>query len=500
MYIFYVGFQDVKVEEEQLQPRKAELRWKGHYKFLIDGEWRHDDHQPYTTTAELRIVNNVYFMDTQIWYSVFCAIFGGLYGILHHLGEAIVPRDGSEKNASPTVSLFCSKYFTVTTGQPSTITDDADAVMLMGSTQDTDSQINQKEVHWGLLEESLEDRLDKAGGLLSDSEKTDGENKEVEIEEPKVHVLKFIILDTAPARYHDSYSKLRSWTYNSLDLYKHELLRVLYPVFVHCFMDLVDNEHVQHDHEMMHLRDLQRLEGILSPAHLKEDEFAQSLRQSKLNVKMCQYSYELLLQYLHKTKSTTILGLINEHINFQEQMEEIISIFPPVFDGSLRAWCSRSFPDALVDVSRRETVRYMDNSFTFIIVRSTSFVHPLLSSCFEFILMKLGYKPSTVDSNDNLIRPFVSMYFGAAYITCPSLDKRFWSTLRSRVDSLIEDRNKSESVQVDVRVETEMNKLLKEDSTLLLRGFDSVAQTLSLLSNNIDNALQGARDLLNHLR
>ncbi|KAM7498543.1 hypothetical protein LguiA_022957 [Lonicera macranthoides] len=29
----------------------------------------------------------VYFMDTQIWYSVFCSIFGGLYGILHHLGE-----------------------------------------------------------------------------------------------------------------------------------------------------------------------------------------------------------------------------------------------------------------------------------------------------------------------------------------------------------------------------------------------------------------------------
>ncbi|KAM7255264.1 hypothetical protein ACFE04_020505 [Oxalis oulophora] len=125
-----------------------------------------------------------------------------------------------------------------------------------------------------------------------------------------------------------------------------------------------------------------------------------------------------------------------------EQMDEIISIFPPVFDGSLRAWCSRSLPDALIDVSRRETVR------------STSFVHPLLSSCFEFILMKLGYKPSTVDSNDDdLIRPFVSMYFGAAYITwrstppifSPSLDKRFWSTLRSRVDSLIEDRNKSES-------------------------------------------------------
>ncbi|XP_065861638.1 putative callose synthase 8 isoform X1 [Euphorbia lathyris] len=29
----------------------------------------------------------VYFMDTQIWYSVFCTIFGGVYGIMHHLGE-----------------------------------------------------------------------------------------------------------------------------------------------------------------------------------------------------------------------------------------------------------------------------------------------------------------------------------------------------------------------------------------------------------------------------
>ncbi|KAJ6333125.1 hypothetical protein OIU77_009065 [Salix suchowensis] len=29
----------------------------------------------------------VYFMDTQIWYSVFCTIFGGVYGIINHLGE-----------------------------------------------------------------------------------------------------------------------------------------------------------------------------------------------------------------------------------------------------------------------------------------------------------------------------------------------------------------------------------------------------------------------------
>ncbi|GFS42584.1 TBP-associated factor 5 [Actinidia rufa] len=79
---------------------------------------------------------------------------------------------------------------------------------------------------------------------------------------------------------------------------QHELLRVLYPVFIHCFMDLVAKGHIQEaraffnsfreDHEMMHLRDLQKLEGVLSPSHLEEMEFAHSLRQSKVNIKICQ--------------------------------------------------------------------------------------------------------------------------------------------------------------------------------------------------------------------
>ncbi|KAK3036809.1 hypothetical protein RJ639_030501 [Escallonia herrerae] len=191
-------------------------------------------------------------------------------------------------------------------------------------------------------------------------------------------ILSFSELQSVPAQYEEGYSKLRSWTYSSLDLYKHELLHVLYPVFIHCFMDLVAKGHLQEaraffnsyreDHEMMHLRDLQKLEGVLSPSHLEEMEFAHSLRQSKVNMKICQldmgkvehwliffdrhsggenkgtsggnaallvgndagspaqgfasgvapvYSYELLLQYLHKTQSITMLGIINERINFQ---------------------------------------------------------------------------------------------------------------------------------------------------------------------------------------
>lgn len=128
-------------------------------------------------------------------------------------------------------------------------------------------------------------------------------------------------------KYHEGYSKLRSWAYGSLDLYKHELLRVLYPVFIHCFMDLVAEGHMQEartffqtfrgDHELMHLRDLQKLEGILSPLHLEEMELARSLRNSKVQIKLCEYSYSLLSQYLQKSESRTMFGIINEHINFE---------------------------------------------------------------------------------------------------------------------------------------------------------------------------------------
>ncbi|CAI9778531.1 unnamed protein product [Fraxinus pennsylvanica] len=90
-----------------------------------------------------------------------------------------------------------------------------------------------------------------------------------------------------------------------------------------------------------------------------------------------------------------------------------------------------------------------------------------------------------------------SLMGSSSPIFSPSSDKRFWSTLRSRVDSLLENRK-----PIDQFLPVQMNdeamkrqKRLKEDSMLLLRGFDSVSQSLSQLSHNLENALQGAKDL-----
>ncbi|KAL3725590.1 hypothetical protein ACJRO7_030596 [Eucalyptus globulus] len=80
----------------------------------------------------------------------------------------------------------------------------------------------------------------------------------------------------------------------------------------------------------------------------------------------------------------------------------------------------------------------------------------------------------------------------ASPLFSPSSDKRFWSSLRCRVDALLENRDRRGAAGGG---RADGGNGMKEDSMLLLRGFDSVAHSLSQLSDNIDNALQGARDL-----
>ncbi|KAJ7977406.1 Heat-inducible transcription repressor [Quillaja saponaria] len=90
---------------------------------------------------------------------------------------------------------------------------------------------------------------------------------------------------------------------------------------------------------------------------------------------------------------------------------------------------------------------------------------------------------------------------GFSPLFSPSSDKRFWSTLHSRIGTLLDERKGEKDVpSSDPSAATFKNdraKQLKNDSMLLIRGFDSISHTLSQLSNSLDNALQGARDLAN---
>ncbi|KAI4376201.1 hypothetical protein MLD38_013989 [Melastoma candidum] len=123
---------------------------------------------------------------------------------------------------------------------------------------------------------------------------------------------------SVPEQYQDGYGRL--------DSYKHELLCVLYPVFIHCFMDLIAQgrsffNSFRDDHSMMHSGDLLKLEGVLSPSHLEEMEFAHYLRNTKATIKICQ--------------SFTMLGIINQWINFQVSPGQPTSLSDDVGDETI---------------------------------------------------------------------------------------------------------------------------------------------------------------------
>ncbi|KAG6544504.1 hypothetical protein Mapa_014142 [Marchantia paleacea] len=166
--------------------------------------------------------------------------------------------------------------------------------------------------------------------------------------------------DNNPGRYKEGFSKLRSWVHSSLDQYKNELLRILYPVFVHSFLELVAKGYSQEarvffqtfrdDHEALHMRDLQKLEGVLAPQHLEETELARSFRENKIDIKMCQYSFELLLQYLHNTDSMLMLSIVNAHINLQ-----VVPGQPsPLFEEEEAVTLTGKAQDALELINQKE--------------------------------------------------------------------------------------------------------------------------------------------------
>ena len=44
---------------------------------------------------------------------------------------------------------------------------------------------------------------------------------------------------TSALLYEAMFGKLKQWVFNSLDIYRDELNQVLYPMFIHCFLDLI---------------------------------------------------------------------------------------------------------------------------------------------------------------------------------------------------------------------------------------------------------------------
>ncbi|KAK1931587.1 Transcription initiation factor TFIID subunit 5 [Phytophthora citrophthora] len=128
-----------------------------------------------------------------------------------------------------------------------------------------------------------------------------------------------------PEAYEEAYGKLLDWICNSLDMYRNELHAVAFPIFVHCFLELLSKGFAEAgrsffhkyaaDHSRLHLEELRTLSLVFSPEHLRENEYVREVMHSKFNVEMSLLSFELLNTFLSQERLFLLLSIVNERVN-----------------------------------------------------------------------------------------------------------------------------------------------------------------------------------------
>ncbi|KAJ2159268.1 Transcription initiation factor TFIID subunit 5 [Coemansia sp. RSA 552] len=130
-----------------------------------------------------------------------------------------------------------------------------------------------------------------------------------------------------PDAYSQSYRELRRWIDSSLDVYKHELYAVSYPIFVHSYLDLhMRGLHEKaaefmdlysRDHKVYHSEDVETLATLTTKAHVQENELARLYRENKYGVRMTRVGFELLLSFLQDHSFTLLMRTVNQHLNIR---------------------------------------------------------------------------------------------------------------------------------------------------------------------------------------
>ncbi|KAJ3372625.1 Transcription initiation factor TFIID subunit 5 [Allomyces arbusculus] len=124
--------------------------------------------------------------------------------------------------------------------------------------------------------------------------------------------------------YDSSYSKLRRWIEESLDVFKTELKDILFPLFEHCYLDMIAKGMVNEarqffdsyksDHVAFHSNDLHQLDMIHFPTQIQENEYARMHRTNRFTVPMTSTTFQLLISFLEDNDFVALLRILNTHV------------------------------------------------------------------------------------------------------------------------------------------------------------------------------------------
>lgn len=147
-----------------------------------------------------------------------------------------------------------------------------------------------------------------------------------------------------PNIYEDNYKQLQRFVDGSLDSYRHELSKLLYPVFVHMYLELVCSDHedqaisfmrqFKNQQDFVYTNDVNKLSLVTKREHFSiYNEVTESFRNSQqlYTIRLSRDSYNYLKRFLQDKsqtstgKATILVNIIQEHL------------FIDVYDGLTRS-------------------------------------------------------------------------------------------------------------------------------------------------------------------
>ena len=142
----------------------------------------------------------------------------------------------------------------------------------------------------------------------------------------KNYILQWGMEDTKPSRYGESYAELREWILKLLDDLKNELSELLYPLLVHCYLELVSKQYTaeardllakyRQEHEPEFYEELTALASAVDASQLDNCPVASRyLHEAKTKVYLCHESDRLLTEFLHNKRLHIMVRLLNQYMD-----------------------------------------------------------------------------------------------------------------------------------------------------------------------------------------
>lgn len=137
--------------------------------------------------------------------------------------------------------------------------------------------------------------------------------------------------ESGPPRYYEAYARLEQWVRDALDLHKPDLQRLLWPIFVYSFLNLVEQFYLKEArgfwnkyHEQFrakHDYDLKRLEHNLLPEHQEESTIAKTYKDNKYRLPMVHGAFNYFMQWLESLPANffkLFIAIIEQNMDIRQ--------------------------------------------------------------------------------------------------------------------------------------------------------------------------------------